>query len=243
MEPTDLIQKYLENDLSEEEKRSFDQRLAEDTEFVEELKIATVINADFNLKQKERWKAMREEVQIIPLNGQQKGRNWLRPLLIAASILFIGLTAFWFLNNESLDNMVDSQLAAGHTAPMTMRGENRQLNTAWENVRVAFVEEDFALVIDLITALKPEQRPESVETDFYLGLAYLYENQYDQAIGSLRKVLSQSSDYEEETQWFLALAYLKNNQSAEARKLLQHISENDQWKAAEAKALLNRLVL
>lgn len=77
---------------------------------------------------------------------------------------------------------------------------------------------------------------------FFLGLSYLYVDQYDQAIENLLRVpeLNAESKFIKEHRWFLALAYLKNGQPEEGRPLLLAIQSTD-WKYREAQLLLKAI--
>ena len=57
MKKLDLIEKYLSEELSANERSEFEQLQRSDADFAEEVLVAIAINADFNVKQKMRWQA------------------------------------------------------------------------------------------------------------------------------------------------------------------------------------------
>ena len=66
MKKLDLIEKYLSEELSANERSEFEQLQRSDADFAEEVLVAITINADFNVKQKMRWQGLlNEQVSVV----------------------------------------------------------------------------------------------------------------------------------------------------------------------------------
>ena len=84
MKNLDLLEKYLNEELSANERTEFEQLQKSDADFAEEVQVAVTINADFNVKQKMRWQALLNEQGNVgketPVRtlAPRRSINWIR---------------------------------------------------------------------------------------------------------------------------------------------------------------------
>jgi len=254
MKNLDLIEKYLNEELSANERTEFEQLQKSDADFAEEVQVAVTLNADFNVKQKMRWQSLLNEQgnveketpvrQLTP----RKTYNWIRNIA-AVFILGLGLSMAWFMfQSPEAGELADAELMEIYKKPtVTMLDpENGGLiDSNWKNAITAYEEGQFSIAVAAIESSMAKNSEKLDEKHFYLGLSYLYEDvaNYEKAISHLAKskALNSSSQLAPQANWFMALANLKQGKIKEAKALLQEVIKADTWKKVEATALLNKI--
>lgn len=232
----DLIEKYLSNQLSDTEKQSFDNRVAEDDTFAEEFQRQQSAHKVLDFMVAESLKAqlqdMEEESKIISLKKRRRTR--LTVLSLAASVLVL-IGAFWIVFPQ--DSMSNAELAAVYyeTPDYGTRGTNDAVSeTKPLNAGINALQNN--QLPDAITQLGDVDAsdPDYLVAQYYLGHAYYASRQYDQAAQSFSLVAS-SNDlrYVEEAQWYELLSCLAQN--TECNELLNRLL-GDERHAFHAKA-------
>lgn len=252
MKNLELIEKYLNEELSANERTEFEQLQKSDAGFAEEVHVAVTINADFNVKQKMRWQGLLNEhgnvVKETPIRklAPRRSLSWIRSIA-AVFILGLGLSMAWLMfSSPEAGELADEQLMEVYKEPTVIR-EKLVTDTNWENAITAYEEGQFSIAVAAIER-SIEKNSEILDQKYlYLGLSYLYEDvpNYDKAISHLAKSkeLNSSSLFAPKANWFMALAYLKQGKIKEAKVLLQLVIDENStnWKKAEATALLNKI--
>lgn len=230
----DLIEKYLNNDLSQEEKQSFDQKVHTDSEFAHEFEKRQAAHTaiDFLIAQslKSDLEALEEEEaqqgKVISL--QKRKRNRFVLLSLAASLLLL-IGYFSLFVNDNLGSTGPQLAAANYETP------DYNIQRGTPNV-------DFEdLVTKGINALKQKQYQTAITAldsvtqgneyyiiaQFYLAHAYFQAEQYEQAEQAFDMV-SNSNDirYQEDADWYSLLACLAKDGDCTA-KLDQLADDND----------------
>jgi len=246
MENLELIEKYLNEELSQTELAEFEQLQKTDAAFAEEVQMAIAINADFNVQQKKRWQKLIEakETPVRQLNPRNRSINWIRSIA-AVFILGLGLALGWMLfAGQSVDKMATKYLTEHHADPTSFVEDKED---AWSKAIYAYEDGNFSQAVTAITN-SIDKNPKNLDMQyFYLGLSHLYEGSpnYDNAITSLKKSQELNPNHLRNSaiNWHLALAYIKKGNLGTAKSLLQKVidNKNDDWKKDEATALLNKL--
>lgn len=247
MKNLDLIEKYLNEELSANERSEFEQLQKSDADFAEEVQAAVVINADFNIKQKMRWQGLlNEQGNETPVRrlAPRRSISWIRSIA-AVFVLGIGLSLAWLMfSSPDVSSLADNELMEIHVKPESFMN-NQNVDSNWENAIAAYEEGQFSIAVAAIEKSIEKNTEKLDQKYFYLGLSYLYEDvpNYDKAISHLAKSkkLNSSSLFAPKANWFMALAYLKQGKIKEAKALLQILIDANIWKKEEATALLNKL--
>lgn len=250
MKNLDLIEKYLNEELNAEEHSQFEQLRNQDADFAEEVQMAIAVNADFNIQQKKRWQGLLQEQgaqRATPVRQLTPRRSisWIRSIA-AVFVLGLGLSLAWMLfASPDMGELADDQLVNIYNSPTVTMAEGKEnFDTNWNNAINAFQDGNFSIAVAAIEK-SIEKNPEKLgEKNFYLGLSYLYEDvpNFEKAIINLEKSKSISTvRYGSQASWFMSLAYLKLGKKEDAKVLLQEVVKADNWKKAEATALLNQL--
>lgn len=250
MNNLDLIEKYLSEELSGAEQAQFDQLRSSDKDFAEEVQMAVVINADFKVKQKLRWQGLLEgqattaqETPVRQLTPRKSSLGWIRNIA-AVFILGMGLALAWMVFTPAdLNQLADDHLVSVYQAPMATMTET-DLEANWQNAIGAYQEGQFSQAVVAIENSIQVSDDRIDEKHFYLGLSYLYEEvpNLDKAISHLEQSKKLNAQrFAPQANWFMSLAYLKKGNQESAEVLLQELVSANDWKKAEATALLNNL--
>ena len=105
----------------------------------------------------------------------------------------------------------------------------------------AYERGDFAASIPAFQQYLGE-KPGDQLSSFYLGMAFLEEERYAEAIQPLQTAATAKSPYAEEAHWYLALAYIKLKDTTAAKTALQPLLEAPEGRYYEkAESLTSKL--
>ena len=211
----------------------------------QERKTRLFLKQKFESQFRQEWEKKLAAFVLQNLSQALKKRTLsiLRVTSIAASIAFLLFAAFYLLDFGAqkdpltlAEAMVNEQLFEhpGNTKSLQNVAELR--STAED----AYNQKQYRKAIQAWQQIISENGA-SAEDRFYLGLAYLYNQQYGNAIQELENKPSAETDqFIQERQWFLALAFILNQQNEKAKTILNQIQVQD-WKYQEAQELLKSL--
>jgi TolA-binding protein len=114
--------------------------------------------------------------------------------------------------------------------------ESNNFSTAISNYKSANYAEATAGFTSLVS-----NDPSSVPAQFYLGLAQLAINNYDESIQHLSVAIKNPGEYSKEAQWYLGLAYLKKGEKDNASACFQYLTRSNGFYNERAGAILRRL--
>lgn len=237
---SEWIDAYLLDELSESQKRAFEEELAENNELKEKVDayraVKDGVEASGREELKERLKALEERV-TRESKSSKKTMAWYSSRIAAVLILFI-LPLYFILSNL---NEVDSEeVFASHFKPYpvlangTVRGDAAD-GPLSEGLR-AYQNGDYTLAITKLENIK--KRDEGFSNGrFYLALSHLANEDAVQAIPVLG-ALAEDDEFKlnEQAKWYLGLAFLRNDQPDKARDTFQELYETTQDSTFKVKA-------
>lgn len=237
----ELIERYLNDELSAEEKRQTEQRMSVDPEFKRRLEVFR----EYRQMYSEDSQSFRELLQEVNQDYHQKnGRPQKNYWLIAASVSIIGLVAaayFLFLSSASQPEELYAQNFRLPADNLTVRGDADQqmLNEAM----ALYNDQQFAEALQRFDAWQ-EQHTDSIPVLFYSAMSHMALGEMQPAIERLKTITRErtaAASYSAASRWYLALAYLKVKQLGEAKSLLQDLAGGSSSYATKAQNLLNQL--
>lgn len=239
-----LIDRYLLNLLSEEEKKTFEARLKKDETLVEELNQQRTLIEDIEgigrIKLKEKLKDIHNEVVIQPSKPKTKSKKIF--FQIATAAVFIGLiTTCWLWSTQSASN---SELYAQNFEPYVLSLNQRsEGDIELKNIESLYIDGNYSEAISLFETALNENSLKSSQLLLGLGISYLQTNQPSEAIKQFDIILANKDfNYEDEAQWYLALTHLKLNNIGEARNHLNILtSDSTKDHHEDAKVLIQNL--
>ncbi len=229
----DLIIKYFEGTLSQQEKDVFNEKLEKDDAF----------RADFEFQQSVQSAIRNKERTALKetISGFEKPKTkntWWRYAAAAVLAMVLGGGIYAFINSTKAPDelyLTYYQTYPNVVAP-NVRGENEQnlKNKAFK----AYDSGDYAEALLLFNQINGVEY-----ADFYKGISMLELGQTTQTIAHFKNLKFSESPYPFETyrKWYLALAYLQKNQIKEAKILLKQLSETVNPQRQKAAELLEDL--
>ena len=229
MEEEIKIRKYLEGNLSPEERAAFVLRMQMDSALETQVAHSRRIKKLTNRETDDFSQKVRGVIR-------KKRRSHTKRLLwIAASVAVLGIffTALWWVQPTPLP-----ELASRYLTPfpdvVAIRGEHDEpINlTAYNQGRY-----------EAAAALLAQQYNEykSPLVGLYLGIAYMMAGQADKALPVLEASYEQPSTFVNDLGWYYGLALIKLNQNSKAKKVLQKLVAKKSAYAEKASHLIETI--
>lgn len=261
MEKEMLLEKFIQNRLTEAEQKQFDKLYAADDNFKAEVDFHTNISRVTEAEDDDSFREIlssfeserlletardgniSETPSVLEMEVKSEKtavKRFPTKWLVAASIALIAGLTYFFIPDSSTS---PQELFAQNFEPYPnivnpiVRGEESvdQKTKAY----VAYQQKDYTTAEALFTELLTVQdQPHYL---FYKANALLQLNKGREAIPLLQKRLKINDKLTEKTGWYLAMAYLQVGDSENAEKILQTVVSDGKFKVEEAKELLTSL--
>ena len=243
-----ILQKYLDNELSEKELTRFEQELSASPDLMVDLDLYKEVDeaiADTEvLDFRAQLNDLREETRRSE-TGKRVFR-FTRPWHYAASAAVALLVAIGLATvlGRPLSN---SDLFAKYMKPyelvLTNRSMDNQATTLLMNkAQEYFLNGEYEAAIDYFDELL-EINSEKMEAAFYMGESYMEIEQYQEASESFIMVIEHDDNlYVQKAEWFLAGCLLAMDETEQARRKLAKIaSSSNHYYADDAAKILKRM--
>lgn len=234
------IERYIDGNMTTDERLAFELQLTNDPILQQALArhklmlntLKRTENQTLKTDLKSLWQETVDEGKVTPHN-----RTTRRTYLAAASILFL-LGAF-IVYSLLTDGPSNKELFSNYYAPFeTIQTRGDQINSekALKHYRAGEYEETVPLLLAVISS-------DGSLNEYRLLLAscYLSLERPNEALETLRPLLSKRGVIKSHTCWYSMLARLKLNDLNETRKLLQEIIASGDDYQKQAQNLLNDL--
>ena len=223
----DLIERYVENKLSAEEKEVFENQLKEDQALREETSSFKTVIGGIKSSQRsallnqikevdaEMPKAMKTVSLFDFSMARKESIYW-----IAASIVLTLCIGGYFFSNQARKS---DELFAQYFSPDTLK-----IKRLSPEVSNQYQKGNYAAAVKALNQLHKSFDDTTNATNlFYKGNAYLALKDPEKAIECFQKVLdSPNGVYKKESEWYLALSYVKAKKFKKARPILKNIASN-----------------
>lgn len=236
--------RYLNNELSEEELKFFEEQLKSDTDFKEDFDIYVALESSLisKFENEEEALALRKTLtdlgtQFIKKGGNNKKETKVislfryKNLMVAASIAL--LIGFFLFKNGS---PVYDDFAQHNPLELVVRGDN---NEAVSKAEAAFNAKNYEEALKQLTILAGNY-PNDAEISLYLGISHLELNHYSEAETIFNTVSEGNSALATKAVWYKALTFLKQKKLNECKEVLKTIPESAE-EYPQAKRLLKKL--
>lgn len=235
MEKQELIEKYIQNRLSDAEKIKFDTLLASDIGFKKEVDLHVNLKKVTKHEDATNFKNLISEIEAAK---SPKKRNYTKWLAAASIVLLLGLSYFLTLENKVSNN----ELFVAYFEPYRNVIQPIERGSSQQDQKTlaftAYEKGDYKKAIDLFSKLY-DNTNESYCL-FYKANALLKLEKAKEAVPLLLEHLKTKDTLTEKSRWYLALAYLKLNNKVEAKKTLKKVISEKNYKMKEAKELLEK---
>lgn len=252
----ELIQRFFEWELSDEERQAFEQRMESDTTFLQRIESYQAVDEQIELqfnqhenakKQqlKRDWKNTKHEpTKVRPLAPRKR---WLRMTGIAASLLLLIALTWWLLPSTKHNS---PQILAqtyyqktGHQGVSTFRSSAEQNPTdkTLEKASTAFQAKQYGQALDMLKAI-PSIYPLYHQVLLLRGQCYFGLGNWAEAIQQFQAVIDAPEGGRKDLAlWYQALTYLQQEEVERAKQNLENIVAERYPIAKEAEQLLETL--
>lgn len=254
---------YLENTLSETERRDFEIELTKNKTLQEYISINKEMEKQYSdihwqfledqntkeIKELENYlksddaKEIKNTIEITNSNYNKKAKpvktiklKLYSFIVVAASIIL--LIGFYISNgNQNLYNNYNSW---EELPSLIERGATE--NNLLQNAENTFIKQNYSEANQLYTKYLSQNETTNYNIYLYLGITELELNQDKKALSTFNKIIESNSLDASKGYWYKALVYLKTKDSINAIKQLEIIVNNSEnFKFAEAKKILEAL--
>eukprot|EP01093_Parvamoeba_rugata_P006433 TRINITY_DN2014_c0_g3_i1.p1 TRINITY_DN2014_c0_g3~~TRINITY_DN2014_c0_g3_i1.p1 ORF type:complete len:238 (+),score=50.77 TRINITY_DN2014_c0_g3_i1:585-1298(+) len=232
-----LIQDYIANRLSTNQRAEVEHLLETDSEFKAEFESHKDMAVAFKISEAESLKRRFQELE----NTLPKEKSTFKTVKYAAfaiaSVLVIGLCYNIFNTTTGNDLFEDYfEISPNTYQPVTRSNNSDKDNTAfiaYENGNYELAENKFE------TLLKTSENP---NIRYYYASSLLNQSKYDLALEQFQILNKIDFDYTDESLWYTALIYIRTEDYDNAKAQLKRLnSKNSVFKTKERKVLLEKL--
>lgn len=195
-------------------------------------------------EKREKWSRQLEEEYKVSRSGTALGKRVsLRWVMAAAAAVLLVMVAFsqWFIgsNATSVQHLAADFLQEERFSHSDTRKSGIGEHTLRQDAIDEYMSGDFTKAIKNWEQLQVKNEA-TREDQFYLGLSYLYDQQFQKAVATLQLPVEQPDKFEQERSWFIALAQIQLGDVASAQTRLERIQPG-QWNYEKAQKLLQSL--
>lgn len=239
-----LIEDYLLNRLNPQQRMEFENRLSNDKQLSQQLKLRQLAfkgaRSAGRDRLKKRLQNIHKDVNVITPPAKVR-RLWPMIASIAAAIalLIVGGTLF-FSGSGSSPQELYAQNYQAYPLSLASRGGEKELQLAQANQ--LYKNKDYQAALPIIETLLTTDS-KNARLLLGAGICNLELERLEQARSHFLAIIAANDLRLQDTaRWYLALSYLKDGQVAPARAQLETIVKNPQaGKYQNAKELLNAL--
>ena len=242
-----LIQKYLDNDLSDKDMKRFEADLEVSSKLQDDLALYQEVDealADTEvLSFREQLTDLRREKQQSGGTGKSSIR-FTKPWHYAATAaiaLFLAIGLASVLDRPMNNKDLLKKYYKPYEVALINRSDNSTLDLFLKNAEILYQRGEFEQAAIYFEKVLEEQ-PDLAGTNLYTGISYYELERYYDAKNSLNKVIEHNDNlYIEQAEWYLGLCFLALEENERARRQFARIASGNSDKAADARKLLRKI--
>ncbi len=256
-----LIERFLRDELSKEEKRNFLQRVDVDESFREyyifEKQLFETLNNDewsfvdaieskeieqyTEVFEEEETQQLKEIIEKVSVDYNTKKPNKVIPLIatLAAIAAILVITFTVFLKSPIDNNKLYAENIALNELTSSLTRGNENSDDLLE-AEVLFKKGKYQECLTFFNKVRIKEKNNS-SVYIYEAIAYIELKRYKEGEVTLDKLINSDLIDAEKGYWYKSLLYLKSDQIEKAKKSLKTIIDNSYFKKEKAKGLLGEL--
>ena len=246
MEDFDLFEQYLEDLLNPDEKASFERRLKEDPELLNEFDHYRLLHSDMQLWYKTADKRDQLNDTIERITGKKKTNTKIIPfrrylLRAAAAVIILGGLWWWFFvsPNAKTNNELFAQYSAEERIANS-RGDD--INSAWAKAAASLYDKKYTDAISTLQQIIASGKDSTQEATAWLGYCFMLNNDEKAAENIFTNTNFKQKPIADRAKWYQALLYLKTGQKNLCITLLTNLQSSGGDYANKAAALLKEII-
>ncbi|MEM9819872.1 MAG: tetratricopeptide repeat protein [Bacteroidota bacterium] len=233
------IDRYLQAQMSEEERLAFEQRIATDPDLASELQlqqdIAGGIRAHHHQKIKKKLDQIHDELHTDTAPSINK-RRWLYPLLAVAAIaLLLLLVRQSWSGSKTSPEQLYAQFYQSH--PVSLASRSTDVDEQILQIDALYKQRAFQTLLPQIEAklakIQNDQDTTKQTIDVLpklllaAGITHLETGQTQKAVDDFQRIIDTNDPFlKDHALWYLALSRLRQKQIEPCRKALQDLTKN-----------------
>lgn len=233
------LERYLDKEMSREEKEAFELSLKTDKELQRKLEIQKEIREA--LKEEDIMQ-LRERMKETMRQPVKKKIAWYKVAAVLIPLLLLG---GWIINHFT--GRTTDDLFQEYYLPYTPISNSRS------SYDYAFEDGEIRTAIDAYSQKKygaaakkfaeiDATKIDSPDIQLQMACSFLLSNREIQAIEIFKDIAESDHPlYAQKAEWYLALTYLKNNQIKDAKVVLMKISVSNHYKSKEAIEIMEKM--
>ncbi len=237
----ELIQRFLDNEMSQEERKLFEDQLKKDTSLQEEVLLYRKVNNALKDSSLEDFKT--ELNQIHREHFHTPIIKSIRVWRYAAAIVLLALigSVIMFMNSGSDPLKAYDKYYEALDFFNSKRAGKLNERSEFDHSMEAYNNKQYQLAYEKLSALLHKE-PDNLALKLYLGVSAIEIGQIEKAEELFKNILYTNDPfYIQEAEWYLSLIYIKQNKIEKARPLLIGITERNGNYAEKAQQLLDDL--
>lgn len=235
----ELIEAYIDREISETQQEAFQDRMANSEAFRREVMLHESVVKSLYLEKrnalKKELKNWADQPEVKKRSKKQKRTPIIRLSIGIAASLFAAVSLFFMQNQHNT-----AQLYAGHyinyPAQSAMRGD---AGVSYESAVKYYDLDNFSKAEEAFEVLL--EGNENSNYRIYLANCYMKTEKWDKAEQSLLQIVDSGTELVHEAKWFLSLVYIKKNDLNKSKHLLQEVSADNRIYSSSAHDLLEEL--
>jgi len=244
---SDIFDRYIENSLSETERRDFDLRLADDIEFSEAFAEYSVVYKAAKLAGGE---AIRKPVDSITSHPEDSGQGaqvikfrTVRMLYAAAVVIVLVSTGVWaFIAQSSTPQSLYADHFEAYPGLSSTSGDS-DLTALWSNFSDSFAAKEYEACLIILGEVEFSEVGPDYLIHFYGGVCLMSIDQpeHERALKEFEEVLMTDNDFHDQALWYQGLSYLYLGNADRARDKFILLKELSKYKSVEVQEILDNL--
>ncbi len=233
-----LIEKYLQGEFSEEEKKAIEQKMAEDPELWAETNLHR--NLHQFLQNQEEIK-LRDQLKVLAKAENKKNKPFLT-YGIAATISLLVLFGIFFWYDQQKITTAEIFAARFEPYPMVLNQRNvSQENQDLQSAINAYLDQDYQQAIVYFDEVINRDTLVTL-AQFYQGVSYLALKQPEKSSEKL-SVVKQSDQalLKQQALWYTGLAYVISDEREQALAIFKELAGYENYKHEEVQKILKNL--
>lgn len=243
-----LIDRKINNELTEDELRNFDELLGNDPALDQEVRLyqeidealneTDVIDLRTNLDNIYQFTQRPESTTVV----RSLFRSKLHRIAAAAFflVLLFGSISLYFMNaDKPVTNENLFRIYYQPDAALLIRGqsEDKMLIEGFQKYETR----DYTAALELFNKIL-EQDPNNIPVQFYAGISSIETGKYRNALKPFNNIVNQNQNlYQDKAKWYAGLCYLKLNENDKAYDIFKEISNSNSAYKYKAKNIIKSI--
>ena len=242
----DFIERYLQGEMTPEEKMWFEKEIEGNMALYEEVKLRRQVDLVLSDKELVELKAQLEQIHMEIHEVTEKGRGAIRKIYHrvyyaagALVMLIIGFSFYMYNRDFSNNKIIEAyyQPASANTTFRSGSAENDQLAKAMDYYKNHEYESAITLFEDILS-----KDPTKIGLNLYSGISHMEVKEYNAANESFQTIIqNQPNPFVESAKWYLGMCYIMTNKREKAAEQFKALADNKGFYQQDAKRILRRI--